>query len=154
MTIRRAIVSLSVAALACSVMWSAAAQAKAVGHTNKVTYSSPAIGLFGLGTGSCSGEDGLGCVQFNVNRSERHVSLKIKDQSGQPVYATYTQDNTQAGGYGPVLGSSGGDFCGSTKKPVSIKPGQRLTVFLFEGPGPDGCPGVATQGTVTATFTK
>jgi hypothetical protein len=155
MRIRRAVVTLGAVALACSVLWAQGAEAKSSSRTNTVTYSSPAVGLLGSpATGACSGEDGLGCVEFNVTKAEHHVSLKITDQSGQPVYATYSQDKTDAGGYGPIVGSMDGGFCGKTKKPVSIKPNQRLTVFLYEGPGPDGCPGVATSGTVTATFTK
>ena len=141
--------------LVASVAWSAAAEAKAGPRTQQATYSTPAAGLAGQGAfGACSSEDGFGCVSFFTSKSDKHVTIKITDTSGQPVFATVVQEKSSAGGYDPLQGNQKGSFCGKTKKPITITGGQALQVFLYEGPGPDGCPGVATQGVVTATFSK
>jgi len=140
------------AALASMPLSQAGAATRA--RTAHANYATPAVGAFGQGAGACSQSNGYGCVVFFVRRTEHHVSLSIRDQSGRPVYATYGQDRQPAGGYGPSNVSVEGDFCGKTKRPVAIKPGRRLYVFVYEGPGPNGCPGVATQGKVTATFTR
>jgi len=131
------------------------AEAKGAGRTAVATYTSPALGLFGQGGfGQCDGEDGVGCVLFFTRPTERQVTVKVTDMSGQPVYATVVQNKGNPGGYGLQQATVKGEFCGKTKKPISIKGGQRVAVYLYEGPGPDGCPGIATQGTVKATFTR
>jgi hypothetical protein len=149
------IVAVVVGVLVAGVAWSQAAEARAKGRRATATYTSPAVGLLGQGGfGQCDGEDGVGCVLFFTRPNEHHVTVKVTDQSGQPVYATVVQSKTNPGGYGLVQGTQRGAFCGKTKKPISITGGQRVAVYLYEGPGPDGCPGVATQGTVKATFTR
>jgi hypothetical protein len=141
--------------LVAGIVWSQAAEARSASRTAVASYSSPAIGLLGQGGfGQCDGEDGVGCVLFFTRPAESHVTVKITDMSGQPVYGTVVQSTTNPGGYGLVQGTQRGAFCGKTKKPIAIKGGQRVAVYLYEGPGPDGCPGLATQGTVKATFTR
>ena len=153
---RRIPVVVVVAGILVSVAaWSKVAEARGAGRTAVATYTSPALGVLGQGGfGQCDGEDGVGCVLFFTRPNEHHVTVSIKDSSGQPVYATVVQNKGSAGGYGMQQGSEKGAFCGKTKKPIAVTGGQRVAIYLYEGPGPDGCPSLATQGTVKATFTS
>lgn len=47
-------------------------------------------------------------------------------------------------------------FCGSTVEPLFITPGSKVTVFvpIASSPTIGACPGVATTGTVAATFSN
>jgi hypothetical protein len=154
---RNATVVLLVGIMVAGVAWSQVAQAKASqGRTAKGSYATPAVGVAGeIGAGSCNQSNGFGCVELFTRPNEHHVTVSISDMSGQPVYATWGQDSGDPGGYTPSQITIKGSFCGKTTKPLSITGGQRLVVFIYEGPGPDPvCPGVATQGSITATFTK
>jgi hypothetical protein len=146
--------ALAVTVLACllaSFPWAQAAQAttKKV-HRATGTYASPAVGVSGNGGGSCSQTNGFGCVEFATRPTDRTVSLRVTDQSGAPVYATWGQDYNNDG-----LEDKTAGFCGKTTSPIPIRGGVRLTVFVWEGPGADvPCAGVATQGTVVARFSS
>jgi len=148
------VVMLLIGVVVAGVAGSQVADAKTSGRTATASYTSPAVGAFGQGFGQCDGENGVGCVLFFTRSTERHASVSITDMSGQPVYATVVQSKTNPGGYGMVQGNQRGAFCGKTKKPVTIAGGERVAIYLYEGPGPNGCPGVASQGTVKATFTR
>ena len=149
------VVVMLVGFLATVVAWSQVAEARATGRTAVATYESPALGLLGQGGfGQCDGEDGVGCVLFFTRPNEHSVTVSIKDSSGQPVYAAVVQNKGNPGGYGLQQGTEKGAFCGKTKNPIAITGGQRVAIYLYEGPGPDGCPGVATQGRVKATFAR
>ena len=151
---RAPVVVVLIGLIVAGVAWSQVAGAKGSGRTATASYTAPAAGAFGQGFGQCDGENGVGCVLFFTRSTERHVTVSITDMSGQPVYATVVQSKTKPGGYGVVQGTQRGAFCGKTKKPIAITGGQHVAIYLYEGPGPDGCPGVASQGTVKATFTR
>ena len=79
------------------------------------------------------------------------MKISITDQSGQPVYASVSQDKATGDGVHQTVPV--GDICGKSTKALPIEGGYPVDVFLWEGPGPDPpCAGVATQGTVAATF--
>ena len=84
---------------------------------------------------------GISIVTF-AGGAERSVAIEVADASGMPVSGTISQ------GEDDLL-----EFCGSTPKPVTIAPYERVDVYLFSGPC-DGTPTVTTKGTVTATFTR
>jgi hypothetical protein len=150
---RRIVVGVLVGSLIGSVIAAQAADARTKKHvrTAKGTYATPSIGAAGAGGGGNCGQNGsFGCVEFPIKASEHHVTLSITDSAGQAVYASAAQSNTS----GTVTQTTPiGDFCGKTTTPLSVSPGWTLTIYVWEGPGPNPpCAGVATQGTVAATF--
>ena len=121
-----------------------AAAGKKKGRSAKAEYAAPAAFQW-----NPTGDANIGGVTFTTAANENFVSIKIKDLLGTPVSAAAGQDPD---GDGSVDASF---FCGSTDEPMPIEGGLEVTVFVFPGPclEPLG-PGFATQGTVTATFTK
>jgi hypothetical protein len=151
---KRSVFVLLVGVLVAGVAWSQMAEAKGPGRVENASYATPAIGVAGNGGGACSSQNGYGCVELFTTKTDKHVTISITDQSGVPVYATWGQETAPAGGYQPQQITTKGDFCGKTPKPVTITGGQRLVVYIWEGAGPSGCAGVATQGRVRATFSS
>ena len=82
-------------------------------------------------------------VPFTPTATERKVSVALADDSGQPVRGRVRQDDSDISGY----------FCGKTSAPVRIAAGAEILVELFSGTCGSGA-GVATEGTITATFTR
>ena len=96
-----------------------------------------------------TGDANIGGVSFPTSADENFISIEITDTLGTPVSAAAGQDPE---GDGTVATTP---FCGSTAEPLPIEGGLPVTVFVFVGPCTDPpSPGFATQGTVTATFTK
>jgi hypothetical protein len=96
-----------------------------------------------------TGDHNIGGVSFPTGSGERFVSIEIADTAGMDVSAAVGQDPE---GDGTVTTTP---FCTSTPEPVPIDPGLEVTVFIFVGPCTDPAgPAFATQGTVTATFSK
>ena len=112
-----------------------------------VHYDTPGLGVAGLlvWTPNC-GVPNNGCAYFQSSTREAYVDIEIIDDSGK--------DAT-----GAIIVDGGEDivFCGSTPEPVAIEPGSRVHVTVHVGPGhggPADCIGVATSGTVKATFSN
>ena len=84
-------------------------------------------------------------VPFAPTATERKVSVAITDDSGQLVRGRVRQADSDMSGY----------FCGKTSAPVRIAAGAEILVEVFSGTCSSGT-GVAaaTQGTITATFTR
>jgi len=82
--------------------------------------------------------------------AERFVSVTVEDDMGLPVAISVTQDTT-----GDGVPERTFDACGETNRPVSIQPNYDVVVYIFQAPCnlPD-VSGLATSGTVTATFTR
>ena len=93
--------------------------------------------------------DNIGGVSIPAATGERFVSVEIKDDAGMAVSAAVGQDPE---GDGTVTTTA---FCTKTDKPLPIEPGIEVVVFVYVGPctTPAG-PALATQGTVTATFSN
>lgn len=128
----------------------AAKRKKSARRVAKLPYTEPAYGTAGFGL--CF--QGSSCVMFPVLTGEKYVSIEIKDDLGTPVYASIIQDTS---GDGSWLAHD--DYtvhiCGETPEPIEIEPGLDVTVWVWQGPGlMPPCPGVASAGTVKATFTK
>lgn len=86
------------------------------------------------------------CLQFELKPKDRYILLKIQDASGQPIYGIVWGDDT---------GSSLGSFCGETTRPIPNPGGDFILVEVVAANTAEGCyPSVATEGTVTATFTQ
>lgn len=88
------------------------------------------------------GEPGVSHVSVELEPlpGERKVSLELRDESGYRVRGRVSQDRE------PV-----GTFCGQTPKPLSIAPKKTVLVQVFSGACGSSW-GLATEGTVTATF--
>jgi hypothetical protein len=115
----------------------------------RAAYETPALGHGDAIIGCVA--DGLGCVNFIPRAGMKYLRLQIKDQSGTSTYAVVSQD---------LDGDDVGDadypnVCGKTAKPIKIRPGYEVTVFINAGPGGDPpCSGVGTSGTVRAIFSN
>ncbi len=151
---RKAILIALTAALvtaALSVPAGAAKKTKKMQRKVELTYTEPAFGTAGVGL--CF--QGSSCVFFgNPAPKERYVNVEIEDDLGQPVYASVIQDTNGDGSYLPpddlIV-----DICGKTTDAVKIEANKPVSVWIWQGPGvKTPCPGVASAGTVTATFSN
>ena len=150
---RKLIVLLAVAALAAASVAGSPADAKkkkkkkkVVIRTAEAAYDSPAIGAREV-TGVCSGSNG--CATFPVGANERSLVLEVTDQLGQPVALTVGQDTDTSNATTEVVAKT----CGGKTEPIAIEPGVEVMVWMWVAPGvTPPCPGVATTGTVKATF--
>jgi hypothetical protein len=117
----------------------------------KATYETPALGHGDAAIGCLGDAAVFSCVNFTPRAGMKYLRLQIKDQSGTSTYALVSQD---------LDGDDVGDtdypnVCGKTAKPIKIRPGYEVTVFINAGPGADPpCPGIGTSGTVQATFSN
>lgn len=119
---------------------------KPAARTVEATYDSPAIGMGGVG-GVCLGSNG--CVMFATSSNESFMALKGDDQSGQKVFLRVVQD-TDGDGTNEGVAS----ICGETSEPIPITPGVQVSIFIYAVGANPPCPGPATSGKVTATFTS
>lgn len=92
------------------------------------------------------GEQVAGGVRFETRANERFVMLEIVDESGQAVKGHVEQKMKRSERFL-------GHFCGATDRPLRIKPGKPLMVYPGSAPC-GGSPTGATQGVVTARFSK
>ena len=82
--------------------------------------------------------------------SERFVSVVVEDDMGLPTNISITQDTT-----GDGVPEEAVDACGETTRPIPIKPHVDVVVYIFQEPCNLPTPsGLASSGTVTATFTR
>ena len=136
------------AALAVSVMAAPSlartARHRATTRTATATYYGGG-GAFGLN----GKDDPVGGAGFKTYAGEKYVTIKVTDQSGKPVAASWGQktDNTPGGD------NKFGSFC-TTASRIPIAPGADLHVYVGEGPCSDGTMGAATTGTIKVTFIK
>ncbi len=124
---------------------------KAKKKTRKASgaYELPAIGVFGAGL--CA-PGTIGCIPFPLAQGEKYVSLTINDSTGALVFASITQDID-----GDNMPDESVDICGKTDKPVKVKPGVEVLVFIWEGPGmaeSGVCAGASSSGTIDAVFSN
>jgi hypothetical protein len=118
-------------------------------RTIEMPYTEPAVGAAGLGV--CF--QGTSCVFTEPLPGERSVSIEIVDELGLPVHASVIQDTSGDGNY-LATDDETVHICGSTEKPLKIKP-QTVTVWVWRGPGvPPPCPGIASSGKVKLTFSR
>ena len=109
-----------------------------------------ATGFRGVQDSPCV-EAGIGCAKFTIQDGEKFVAIELVDAAGEPVWAS-----VYINGY-----SDGTDYhehvCGSSEDPFKLAPGlTELVVVTTQttGGATNPCPGAATSGTVTATFSN
>ena len=140
---KKSLIALLALGLLVGSIASPAAAGKKKGRVAEADYAAPAAFQW-----NPTGDANIGGVSFPTAANENFVSLEIEDVSGMPVSAAAGQDPE---GDGTVSTTR---FCGAIEK-LPIEPGLDVTVFVFPGPCTSPpAPGFATQGTVTATFTK
>lgn len=86
--------------------------------------------------------DNVGAVVFRGG-PERFVTIEIADSHGLPVSAIVAQPD-----------EAGTGICGTTEKPIRVRPYEKVTVFLMNGTCGAAGASVVTTGAVTATFTR
>ncbi len=122
---------------------------KRVERTVESKYEAPAIGTAQTGNGVCFRPTNS-CGDIATAANEAFVMVEIADRSGTKVGFSLGQD-TDPNTFGTEKDL--GDFCGATAEPVAIEPGLPIVVFPWMI-GSTSCPGIATQGTVTATLSN
>lgn len=152
---RRLVVGICVAAIACAAVGvpAAAAQKKKkpaaprrVERKVEATYTSPALGAREA-TGVCP--ELSNCPRFIPTAKERYLTLEVADDLGQPVSITVGQDSDPSTPTIEVVART----CGPVTEEILIEPGLEVIVWLWVAPGVNPpCPGSASSGTVTATF--
>lgn len=98
-----------------------------------------------LGVNSRAGAD-FGAVTFSAG-DERYVRVKVRDDSGLPTVGEVAQNLDV-----DVAPEISHTFCGTTPRPVRIKPGVDVVVYLYSGTCSSTQPAIATTGAVRATF--
>lgn len=112
------------------------------------SYESPMPGVPGvLRVGVCGGFGlpATGCIDLHQKPHERYLNLELKDSSGQTAYAEV---------YGSRNENLIATVCGATQEPISIDRAMEIRVFVFATGASALCPGAATEGTLTATFSN
>ncbi len=141
-----------VAVLACAAgsMPAGAAKRAKPKRTMEMPYSEAAIGAAGAGV--CL--QGSSCLFFGPPaRGEKRFAVVIEDDLGQPVPASVIQDTNGDGNF-LVTDDLTVGICGSTDEPVEIEPGKAVSVWVWRAGANPPCPGTATSGTATATFSS
>jgi hypothetical protein len=139
-----------VAALACaaSAPAGAAKRPKPKKRTIEMPYTEAAVGAAGAGV--CL--QGSSCLFFGPPApGEKHFSVVIEDDLGQPVPGSVIQDTNGDGNF-LVTDDLTVGICGSTDEPVEVEPDKAVSVWVWRAGANPPCPGTATSGTATATF--
>ncbi len=116
----------------------------------ELTYTEPAYGTAGLGV--CF--QGASCLFYGPPApGETRFSVVIEDDLGQPVPASVIQDTNEDGSY-LVSDDLTVDICGATDEPIEMEPGKAVSVWVWRAGANPPCPGTATSGTATGTFSR
>ena len=148
---RKGAVILLAAVIAASVVAPAHAGKKAKTRSLELAYTEPAHGTHGVGV--CF--QGASCAFFgDPLLNERFVSVSIEDDLGTDVFGSVVQDTNEDGNF-LAADDLTVHFCGETAEPVEIEPDKAVSVWVWQGPGANPpCPGAASAGTITATFSS
>ena len=142
-----------VGVLACGSLAAPVAARKPAKPKNRVielAYTEPALGAAGVGV--CL--QGTSCLFYGPPAAgETSFSVEIEDDLGQPVPATVIQDTNGDGSFLATDDLSVG-ICGETEEPVEIEAGKAVSVWVWRAGVTPPCPGSATSGVDTATFSK
>jgi hypothetical protein len=118
-------------------------------RTIELAYTEPAAGAAGIGV--CL--QGSSCLFYGGPApGESHFGVVIEDDLGQPVPASVIQDTNEDGNF-LVTDDLTVGICGATEEPIEIEPGKAVSVWVWRAGANPPCPGTATAGTATATFT-
>ena len=117
-----------------------------VERTAEAPYQCP-CGIDGV-VGFITGGGEFGGATLPTGAAEVFVKVEVADNGGQKVAGSVAQDLD-----GDGFTDTSADFCGSTETAVPIETGLEIAVYIYTL-GTAGCPGPATGGTITATFSN
>jgi hypothetical protein len=123
---------------------------KRIERKAETTYQAPAIGIGELGTGVCFVPTNS-CGNVPTGPKDLWVKIQVEDASTTNVMFSVGQDTDP-----DALGTETdlGTFCGGTEEAIPVvSPGHEIVLFPWAVGGPS-CPGIATTGTVTLTFSN
>ena len=107
-----------------------------------------------FGNRDCASTGGTGCVTVTAGAGESHLSAKVTDAHGQPVFVVVAEQVADAGPdeVPPIYGF----FCGQTTRALKIRPGTTYELWVgYWNPWVPSCvPGLATTGTVRVTLSN
>ena len=106
----------------------------------------------GFQLGSATGDNiGGGPVTFNPS-TEKYLTAKAVDSSGQPIWVNIAMDLDPAT---PTVNDTVGSFCGETKEPIELADTEsEFRVFINSGLCDDATPALALGGTITFTLSN
>jgi hypothetical protein len=124
---------------------------KRIKRVMELSYTEPAYGTAGIGL--CF--QGSSCLFYGPPApKEKFFSVEIEDSLGQAVNASVIQDTNEDGNY-LATDDLTVHICGATEEPIEIEPKKEVAVWVWQGPGVNPpCPGGASSGTATATFSN
>ena len=148
---RRTALVLVIGIAVAGLVGPAHAARRAKPRTLEMAYSESAHGTHGVGV--CF--QGASCAFFgDPLLNERFVSVSVEDDLGTNVFASVMQDTNEDGNF-LAADDLTVHFCGETAEPVEIEPDKAVSVWVWQGPGTNPpCPGGASAGTITATFSR
>ena len=121
---------------------------KAQKRVIELPYAEAAVGAAGAGV--CF--QGSSCLFYGAPAAgEKHFAVEIEDDLGQPVPASVIQDTNGDGNF-LVTDDLTVGICGATDEPVELEPGKAVSVWVWRAGVNPPCPGTASSGTATATF--
>lgn len=128
----------------------AAKRPKPKKRSMELSYTEPALGAAGAGV--CL--QGSSCLFYGPPAAgEKLFQVVIEDDLGHPVPASVIQDTNGDGNF-LVTDDLTVGICGATEDPVEIEPGKAVSVWVWRAGANPPCPGTATSGTATATFSS
>ena len=147
---RKLVVTGLVAALAVGALIAPAeaGKKKKKARVAEGTYDNPAVGVPGvIGTSNAGG-----AYEFGTIAGENFISVEVDDDAGGTPTITFSQDTDTSNTGWEIFATA----CGATEEPLPIEGGLpvRVSVYATPGRGAETCTGPATNGTITATFTK
>lgn len=107
-------------------------------RTVSAEYTTSGSVSLAIGTASVCAQD-QGCLSFLSQDGEKYVSLEVADATGTP--SPFLVDTSNAA------------YCGATVAPIWLNGAAEVNITMASVSLPD-CTGVATTGTISATFSN
>ena len=108
-------------------------------ETADYTTSGSAAAPIGVATVCAQSQ---GCLTFVAQSKEEYVTFTVTDATGTPAPFLVSLD-----------GATTSTYCGATDRPVWLNRATEIEVLIATVAVPD-CPGVATSGSLSATFSN
>ena len=126
-------------------------KAKKIERVVEVPYSCPCgvnpVAGFKLDT--ITGEN-IGGATIPLQMTDMYMTGVAEDALGQNVYVAFSQD-TDGDGFNNDVGA----FCGETTEPMEVSHVEgEYRMFIYGGLCDDNSPAVASNGTITLTFSN
>ncbi|MGH2807467.1 MAG: hypothetical protein ACRDKT_09335 [Actinomycetota bacterium] len=120
-------------------------------RTVEIPYSCPCgiNPVLGFKLDTIVGEN-IGGATIPITYDDVYMTGVAEDALGQNVYVSFSQDTD-----GDGLNDDVGAFCGETEKPLKVSHVEfEYRMFIYSGLCDDNTPALASQGTITLTFSN